>query len=337
MPLPLRTISSLALAALLPALTGCLNTMAPSRPSTLAPAIAAYPTSDYNNDVTEYRNAISGKAQQDGKPDYLKARALRDQIVYRAIADIESSYGHFEQQLTVNRASESLLADTAQLGLTAATTVVSAGDIKDILAASLSGLQGTQLSIDKNFFREKTTESLISQMRADRKNLQAQIISRLASQDVIPTPASKDQPTIPAYSLEAAWIDVIQYYYAGTVPSALVSIASNTGDNATKAQANLTATIQSLKPATAAQAAQSINIRSVYQKLSTAATSADSTISTPAIASLRSLITANGTTPDPAATAAQLLDQFKQLMLAAASDDAKLKTLSDAITTLKLN
>ena len=327
MPHPLRTISSLALAALLPVLTGCLNSIAPHRPQTLAPTVAAYAAADYKADVARYRSAISEK-------DYTQARALRDQIVYRTLADIESQYGHFEQQLTVNRASENLLADTAQLGLTAATTVVSAGDIKDILAASLSGLQGTQLSIDKNFFREKTTEALISQMRADRKNLQAQIISRLASQDVIPTPATKDQQAIPAYALEAAWIDVTQYYYAGTVPSALVSIASNTGDAATKAQANLTTTIQSLKPATAAQAAQSINIRSVYQKLSAAATSADSAA---AIASLRSLLTANGITPDPAATATQLLDQFKQLMLAAASDDAKLKTLSDSITTLKLN
>lgn len=325
MPHPLRTISSLALAALLPALTGCLNSIAPHRPQTLAPTVAAYAASDYKADVARYRSAISEK-------DYTQARALRDQIVYRTLADIESQYGHFEQQLTVNRASENLLADTAQLGLTAATTVVSAGDIKDILAASLSGLQGTQLSIDKNFFREKTTESLISQMRADRKNLQAQIISRLATQDVIPTTDAATKANVPAYALEAAWIDVTQYYYAGTVPSALVSIASNTGDAATKAQANLTTTIQSLKPATAAQAQASQNISKKLNALYNAALHPNTKAGADAITSLRGILTAIGR---PAADGAPL-DTLMQAITQARADASATNPNRDAALSAKI-
>jgi hypothetical protein len=313
-----------------PTLTGCFNSMAPTPPKILAPALTSYPASDYRGDVNSYRIAISAK-------DYTQARILRDQIVYRTLADIESTYGRFEVRLTTSRATESVLADTAQLGITAATTVVGASDVKDILAASLSGLQGTQLSIDKNFFREKTTESLISQMRADRKNLEAQIVSRLANQDVIPTTDPTTKANIAAYSLDAAWIDVTQYYYAGTVPSALVSIATATGNNAAAAAANLSSTVQSLTPTTAAQAQQSVNIRSVYQKLLTAANSTDSAVSGPAIASVRTLLTAISATPDASATAAQLLDQLKQAIIATTTDDAKLKALSDAIIKLKLN
>ena len=327
---PLRSVRFLAFLVFVPTLTGCFNTMAPTPPKILAPAITSYPASVYSVDVNAYRVAINSK-------DYTQARVLRDQIVYRTLADIESTYGRFEVQLTTSRATESVLADTAQLGITAATTVVSASDVKDILAASLSGLQGTQLSIDKNFFREKTTESLISQMRADRKNLEAQIVSRLAAQDVIPTTDPTTKANIAAYSLDAAWIDVTQYYYAGTVPSALVSIATTTGNNATAAATKLTKTVQSLTPTTAAQAQQSENIRSVYQKLSTAANSTDSTVSSPAIASLRGLLTAYGTTPDASATASQLLTQLLQAMAEASTDDAKLKSLNDAITALKLN
>ncbi|MGA3130340.1 MAG: hypothetical protein ABSD59_06040 [Terracidiphilus sp.] len=326
----LRSLPPLALLVFVPTLTGCFNTMAPVQPKILAPAITSYPASVYSSDVNDYRAAIKAK-------DYTQARVLRDQIVYRTLADIESTYGRFEVQLTTSRATENVLADTAQLGITAATTVVGASDVKDILAASLSGLQGTQLSIDKNFFREKTTESLISQMRADRKNLEAQIISRLAGQDVIPTTDPTTKANIAAYSLDAAWIDVTQYYYAGTVPSALVSIATSTGDNATKAATKLTKTVRSLTPTTAAQAQQSVNIRTAYQKLSKAASSTDPTVSGPAIASLRALLTACGTTPDASDTAAQLLTQLQQVMDAAVTDDATLETLSDAITTLKLN
>jgi hypothetical protein len=49
------------------------------------------------------------------------------------------------------------------------------------------------------------------------------------------------------------------------------------------------------------------------------------------------LLTVCGTTPDAFATAAQLLTQLQQVMAAAIIDDAKLKTLNDAITALKLN
>ena len=327
---PLRCMRFLAFLVFVPTLTGCMNTMAPTTPKILSPSITSYPASAYSGDVTAYRTAMNAK-------DYARARVLRDQIVYRTLADIESTYGRFEVRLTTSRATESVLADTAELGITAATAVVGASDVKDILAASLSGFQGTQLSIDKNFFREKTTESLISQMRADRKNLEAQIVLRLGTEDVIPTTDPTTKANIAAYPLDAAWIDVTQYYYAGTVPSALVSIATATGNNATAAADKLSKAVQSLTPTTAAQALQSVSLRTVYQKLSEAANSTDTAVSGPAITSLRALLTACGTRPDASATAAQLLDQLKQAIIATTTDDAKLKALSDAITNLKLN
>jgi hypothetical protein len=291
-------------------LSGCFNTMSPTSPKILAPAITSYPASDYRGDVNAYRIAINAK-------DYTQARVLRDQIVYRTLADIESAYGRFEVQLTTSRATENVLADTAQLGITAATTVVSASDVKDILAASLSGLQGTQLSVDKNFFREKTTESLISQMRADRKNLEAQIVSRLAAQDVIPTTDPTTKASVAAYSLDAAWIDVTQYYYAGTVPSALVSIATATGNNATKAATNLSNTVQALTPATAAQAKQGIDVSRAFEKLSGDALSDNTAVSAPAIKSLQNILKAIGITPAASGKAQELIDQLTQARAAA--------------------
>ena len=293
-----------------PTLNGCFNSMAPTPPKIHAPAMTSYPASDYRGDVNSYRIAISAK-------DYTQARILRDQIVYRTLADIESTYGRFEVRLTTSRATESVLADTAQLGITAATTVVGASDVKDILAASLSGLQGTQLSIDKNFFREKTTESLISQMRADRKNLEAQIVSRLANQDVIPTTDPTTKANIAAYSLDAAWIDVTQYYYAGTVPSALVSIATATGKNASEAATTLSKAVHALTPATGAQAKQGIDVSRAFEKLSGEALSDNTTVSAPAIKSLQNILKAIGITPATSGKAQELIDQLTQARAAA--------------------
>jgi hypothetical protein len=321
---PLRSVRFLAFLVFVPTLTGCFNTMAPTPPKILAPAITSYPASVYSVDVNAYRVAINSK-------DYTQARVLRDQIVYRTLADIESTYGRFEVQLTTSRATESVLADTAQLGITAAITVVSASDVKDILAASLSGLQGTQLSIDKNFFREKTTESLISQMRADRKNLEAQIVSRLAAQDVIPTTDPTTKANIAAYSLDAAWIDVTQYYYAGTVPSALVSIATTTGNNATAAATNLTNTVNSLVPPTAEQLKTATQLSDELLPLFNDAIGPDPTKSAAALKKIRAVLTDLKLPPATNASANDLVSALKLYFSSTDIDKTKLAALQAAI------
>jgi hypothetical protein len=321
---------------LLPTLSGCFHTMAPTQPKILASAITSYPANEYKANVTAYRTAIA----QGTPAGYTLARALRDQIVYRTLADIESTYGRFEVRLTTDRASESVLADTAELGLSAASTVVAASDIKDILTVSLSGLEGTQLSFDKNFFREKTTESLISQMRADRKNLEAQIISRLAGQDVIPTTDPATKTNIAAYPLDAAWIDVIQYYYAGTVPSALTSIATTTGNNATKAADTLTKTVQSLKPATAAQAKSAQEISKKLNLLYNTATGTDAQAAANAITALRGILTAISRPAADGASPESLMDAISQARQDASvtnpnQDEALATKLEAALANLK--
>ena len=321
---PLRSVRFLAFLVFVPTLTGCFNTMAPTPPKILAPAITSYPSSGYSVDVNAYRVAINSK-------DYTQARVLRDQIVYRTLADIESTYGRFEVQLTTSRATESVLADTAQLGITAAITVVSASDVKDILAASLSGLLGTQLSIDKNFFREKTTESLISQMRADRKNLEAQIVSRLAAQDVIPTTDPTTKANIAAYSLDAAWIDVTQYYYAGTVPSALVSIATTTGNNATAAATNLTNTVNSLVPPTAEQLKTATQLSDELLPLFNDAIGPDPTKSAAALKRIRAVLTDLKLPPATNASANDLVSALKLYFSSTDIDKTKLAALQAAI------
>src|SRR5579863_2993992 len=220
---------------------GCFR-VAPKMPPPLASmAPINYSSSALDADVAAYHASIANHALDN-------AKTQRNQIVFRIIAQIDAAYGAFELNLSTRRAGLQTGGDAAQLGLSAAATLVGASDIKDILSATSTAFQGTRLSVDKNFYEQKTTESLVSQMRASRKNLQAQILLSLSNRDVN------------SYPLEAAWGDVVNYYYAGTIPSALVDIAGKAGNDAVKADQTLKGVVEDI-------ARDSVTIRSEYEKL----------------------------------------------------------------------
>ena len=280
-----------------------------------APAVTEYKAGDFKADVQRYRGLIVAN-------DLAGARNLRDQIANHVMADIELRYSKFEMQLTTQRAGFETGADMIQLGATAATGLVGASEVKDILAASLTAFQGSRLSVDKNFFREKTTESIISQMRSSRDNKKSQLMKSIANRDV------KDYPW------DAVWIDLVDLYYAGTVPSALVEIASATGAKADAAAATLKSTEESLTPRTSAQARDAVDIRKAYDQLTTS--TADTAKSKAAIQSLKNILAAVGKTPDDKADPTDLLALLKAAMIEAKTDDGKLAKLKDAIAAEKI-
>jgi len=312
----IRTSGLFALLLPLVLATGCMSTMGPKMPAELAaPSTSAYSTSNFKADVKKYHDAMDAK-------DYTAALALRNEIAYHVMADIEANYGRFEMNLTTQRAGFETGSDAIQLGITAATTVIGAGDVKDILGASLSAFEGTRLSYDKNFFREKTTESIIAEMRAARKTKQAELIKSLANRKVVD------------YPWDAVWIDLIDFYYAGTVPSALVEIANTAGTKADAASTTLKNAEADLTPRTPAQAVEAGDIRAAYDKLTSA--TADPAKSAGAILSLKRILTAAGQTPAENASASDLLALLKAAMIEAKTDDDKLATLNQAITAEKL-
>jgi hypothetical protein len=271
-----------------------------------------YSSSSLDADVAAYHASIANHALD-------IAKTQRNQIVFRIIAQIDAAYGAFELNLSTRRAGLQTGGDAAQLGLSAAATLVGASDIKDILSATSTAFQGTRLSVDKNFFEQKTTESLISQMRASRKNLQAQILLSLSNRDVN------------SYPLESAWGDVVNYYYAGTIPSALVDIAGKAGNDAVKADQTLKDAVKELTPATPDQAKQATAIRSEYEALNKAISSGNEKSIKAASESLVKILTNAKIQFDPNASASNLLEVFKQAIIAAADDNAKLQTLDAAV------
>jgi len=291
--------------------------MGPKMPPALsAPATTGYKAADFNADIGSYRARVAAN-------DVQGALALRNQIAYRVMGDIEVSYSKFEMRLTTQRAGFETGSDALQLGMSAAATLVGATDIKNILDASLTAFQGTRTSFDKNFFQQKTTESIISQMRAARKTKQAEIITSLGTRDVA------------SYPWDAVWIDLVDFYYAGTVPSALVGIASSTGASAEAATARLNEAVASLTPCTPTQAKQFVTVRSAYAKLDAAVNGQDSAKSASAIESLRAILTAAGVTPDAGGKGADLLAQLRKAITSATCGEA-LKALDAAVAKAAL-
>ena len=279
----------------------------------MAPVL--YSQHDLDSDLTSYRASVTGGDKE-------AAKTQRNRIVFRVTAQIDAAYGNFELDLSTRRAGAQTAGDAAQLGLTAAATVVGASTVKDILSATSTALQGTRLSFDKNFFEQKTTEALVSQMRASRKTLKAQILLGLSNRDT------------DNYPLEAAWIDVINYYYAGTISSALVDISSKAGSDASDADKNLKRVVKELTPATPAQAAQAVSIRAEYERLKKDLASKDAETEKAAGETLAKIFTSAKISFDATASPAELLGVYSQAMRAASEDNDKLEAMNAAVASV---
>lgn len=209
--------------ALTLALSGCaLVTPPPPKSVRYEGDSTQYSKDDLNSERAKYDTAMTGTT-----PNLAAARLLRDRMIHRIRVDIDIWYAAQEAQLYEQRAGMNTFADFVELGLAGATSLTNGEHAKTVLATILSVGKGTRLSFDKNWFREKATESLINTMRSGRNTKLADILQKM-------TANSADK-----YTFEEAWGDLIAYYQAGTIYSALVSLSADTGQKATKSEAEL--------------------------------------------------------------------------------------------------
>lgn len=243
----MRTSRLLVLACPL-VLAGCMHIDRPAMPNALAPSKdTTYSAAAFHTDYETYKGDIN-------KADYGAATVLRDQMINRIEVDIEQDYREFEGKVFTTHATVQTGSDVVELGLSAATGVVEGSDIKDLLAASLTGFKGSRLSFDKNFFREKTTEALISQMQAYRDTVRNRITQKVATLD-----AQK-------YPFEEAWRDLVEFFYAGSIPAALQQLANTSGQAAAEAK-DKAEQIDITRATTVEQEKAAIRIRAKYAEL----------------------------------------------------------------------
>ena len=211
-------VTCLALATTVIGLVGCAST-SPRIPKAVDydNALTMYSTNTFGGDLAKYRSAFE-------KGDTNRATRLRDAMIQRIRVEIEINYRQFELSLFSSRATFATGADWVELGLAGATTITGGEHAKTVLAGILTALKGGRLSVDKNWFREKTTETIISSMQAERSKKLLLITGKMAAGDAM------------HYTFEEAWADLVDYFYAGTLEAGIQALAVETGKTAADAK-----------------------------------------------------------------------------------------------------
>lgn len=225
-------ISRVAAALLIFGTTACIaHIRGPAVPASISTPIYK----DFAADVQKYRDASD---PGNPKPDLAAAKAYRDRIVYGLMADIEYLFRDYESNLFINSAKFNIGGDFLELGLSTAATLGNGARTKTILSALGTAVAGNRISIDKNFFRQRTFESIINAMEARRSAVEKRILDQL--------PKGVD-----LYPFEAALKDLREYFFAGTLEGGLTELQQQTGAAARANLHRVEATKEMLSEATA--------------------------------------------------------------------------------------
>jgi hypothetical protein len=186
-------------------------------PKVISDRVRNYAIKKFDADYIAYNNAVTNN-------QLLQANAIRDALVFQLKRNIDANYADFENGVFTGKASANVLFDIVEFGTVLAGTITNGERAKTIISASLSTFKGGRKSVDINFFREKTTESLISTMRASRSSSLEKINIGLRND-------------VSNYTLEEALGHLIDYFYAGSLSNALVELSKQAAEKATVAKA----------------------------------------------------------------------------------------------------
>lgn len=213
-----KKITLILLVCITVMLTGCPKPSTKTKmPEVLADRIIYYELSKYDADQKAYDAAIEAK-------DFTTAKIKRDELIFRLKRNIDANYADFEHDIYVGKASSNILFDITELGASAAIGITNGERAKTIIGTALTAFKGGRKSIDVNFFREQTTESLIQTMRASRSTIETKINLGL-------------QNGVQNYNLEESLGDLINYFFAGSLANALVELSKTASRKAEEEKA----------------------------------------------------------------------------------------------------
>ena len=188
-------------------MTACIGHIrGPAVPASISTPI--YKDSQFAGDVQKYREATD---PANPKPDPTTAKAYRDRIVYGLMADIEYLFRDYESRLFIDSAKFNIGGDFLELGLSTAATLGNGARTKTILSALGAAVTGNRISIDKNFFRQRTFEALVNAMESRRSAMEKRILDQIIK-------------SVDLYPFEAAIKDLREYFFAGTLEGGLTEL-----------------------------------------------------------------------------------------------------------------
>jgi hypothetical protein len=189
------------------------------------PSVIVVPSPDKTGNYTLVNYALDLTSYGDGSgTDAVK---YRNKMAYSISAEIDYAFYDYETKLFLNEGQFHVAADFLQLGVTAASTVSIGARGKTILGALLTGVTGMNLSIDKNFFQQKTVQAIASSMEANRDQVKTTMLKQL-------------EKSTTDYPFAAARADLIRYFYAGTLIAGLQKLGQTAATDAKNSKTDLT-------------------------------------------------------------------------------------------------
>lgn len=179
----------------------------------LTQLVSQYFGDDYR---TDYDNAAVGSEAK---------REARNEIINGRIAAFDILFNLYQNELHREGVGVNLSIDAILVGLGAAGAIVTGGT-SQVLSAAAGGVTGLKGAIDRDVFFEKTMPVLLQEMNARRKSILVQI------RDGLSKPVSD-------YPLSQGLADIESYYFAGTIPGALIGITESAGAKGAEAEAIL--------------------------------------------------------------------------------------------------
>jgi hypothetical protein len=168
----------------------------------------------------------------------------RNKFISSRLVLINIEYIKYIKDLTAEESQIHAATDILVLSLDIASTAFTPVNTKTTLSAISSGVGGTRLSIDQNFYHKKTVPVLISSMNAERKSVLSKIIQGLSTD-------------LNGYPFEQALSDINDYFMAGTIQGALNAIQRDSGAKENKAQKDIQTFLKERKSGFVDKATQS--------------------------------------------------------------------------------
>ncbi|MDG2532669.1 hypothetical protein P6144_03345 [Sphingomonas sp. HITSZ_GF] len=152
--------------------------------------------------------------------------ARRNNFIEIRLAVYDLEYERFTQNLRAGRTDAETIADLTVIGLSLATTLSDSKHAKTVLGAIITSFTGGRAAIEKNYYADRTTSALITQMDAERKAA------------LIPILTGKARP-LAEYSISDTIRDLLAYKRAGSIDGALKAVQKAATDKDEAASAAL--------------------------------------------------------------------------------------------------
>lgn len=176
-------------------------------------------------DKTELNALKNLIADYRAHPDHV-SKATRNNLTERLLGVSDDHYIQLKKSLLNSRNSLSFFGEVTATTLSAVSALLGDVDTKSIVSTASTLTQSTKTSIDKNFFANNSTNAMVGKMDADRATIRQTI-------------TTNEGAGLDGYGLEAALNDVRKYDDAGTVTSALLSLAADASSQKKTAEKGL--------------------------------------------------------------------------------------------------